>query len=192
MVKGFKNVKAYIYNKGIITTNIGIENGKICYIGKDNDFIDEICKIDGILVPGFIDQHIHGSGGSDTMDSTFDSIFNISKTLAKEGTTSFIATTMTQDIENIKNSVLNLSKINNNKLPGAKLIGVHLEGPFLSKKFKGAHLEKFIINPNIEIIDEIFNPIYKLNNFKKLVTYAPELDDNNFCFYFYLEGGYDT
>ena len=187
MIKGFKNVNAYIYGKGIINTNIGIENGKICYIGNKNDFIEEICKIDGILVPGFIDQHIHGAGNSDTMDSTFQSIQNISTTLAKEGTTSFIATTMTQSVDKIKNAITNLSKINNKDLLGAKLIGVHLEGTFLSKTFKGAHLDEFIINPDIETLDEIFKTVYNLNDFVKVITYAPEHDDDNYSFLNYLK-----
>ena len=186
MIKGFKNVNTYIYGKGVIKTNIGINQDKICYIGDDSDCIDELCVVDGILVPGFIDEHIHGAGNSDTMDANIESICNISKTLAMEGTTSFIATTMTQSISKIKQVLSNLSKVNNLDLPGAKLIGVHLEGPFISKKYNGAQLDKFIINPDIKIFDELINSLSK-DNFIKIVTYAPELDDKTFSFLRYLK-----
>ena len=66
-MKGFKNVKAYIEGQGIITTCVGIENGKIAYIGNDQNVITEVIpfKDDCVLLPGFIDQHIHGAAGAD-------------------------------------------------------------------------------------------------------------------------------
>ena len=172
-MKGFKNVKAYIYGTGIIQTNIGIENGIITYIGNDNKKITEPLDIDGILVPGFIDEHIHGAGNFDSMDISNNSIDTISKTLAKEGTTSFLTTTMTQSVDSIKNSLINIKSSFNKKLTGAELIGIHLEGPFLSSEYKGAHLENFIINPNIELLNEFMQ---LSNNLIKIVTYAPEKD----------------
>ena len=57
-MKGFKNVKAYIHGKGIIKTNIGIENDKIIYIGDNLAEIENICEIDGIIVAGFIDERL--------------------------------------------------------------------------------------------------------------------------------------
>ena len=172
-MKGFKNVKAYIYGTGIIQTNIGIENGIITYIGNDNKKITDPLDIDGILVPGFIDEHIHGAGNFDSMDISNNSINTISKTLAKEGTTSFLATTMTQSVDSIKNSLINIKSSLSQKINGAELIGIHLEGPFLSSEYKGAHLEDFIIDPNIELLNEFMQ---LSNNLIKIVTYAPEKD----------------
>lgn len=182
-MKGFKNVNAYIYGQGIIKTNIGFENGVITYIGNDDSKIDKICEINGILVPGFIDEHIHGAGGFDSMDLDSNSIDVISETLAKEGTTSFLLTTMTQSEDNIKKSLSHIKNSYKSKLKGAELLGVHLEGPFLSKKYKGAHLEEYIINPNINLLEE-FNNI--CGNLIKIVTYAPELD-SDFSFLKYLK-----
>ena len=106
-MKGFKNVKAYVYGKGIINTNIGIEKGKIAYIGDDSSVIDDQLPFeDGqILVPGFIDQHIHGACGADAMDGTEQALLDIANGLASEGTTAFLATTMTQSPENIKKAL---------------------------------------------------------------------------------------
>ena len=101
-MQGFKNVKAYVYGKGIITTNIGIDNGKIAYIGNE-DLIDKPFEIDydTVVLPGFIDQHIHGAGGCDAMDGSTDALSTIANAIASEGTTTFLATTMTQSPENI-------------------------------------------------------------------------------------------
>ena len=53
-MKGFKNVKAYLPEVGVVTTNIGFENGKIVYIGDDASQIESIAEVGGIVVPGFI------------------------------------------------------------------------------------------------------------------------------------------
>ena len=68
-MKGFKNIRAYIYNQGIKTVDVGFENGKITYLG-DANIIDEEIPFDNnqILLPGFIDEHIHGAAGYDVMD----------------------------------------------------------------------------------------------------------------------------
>jgi len=175
-MKGFKNVNAYIYGKGVIKTNIGIENGFIKYIGDNENNIEEICKIDGILVPGFIDEHIHGVGGSDTMDATKEALVNISTSLVKEGTTAFLATTMTQENNLILSALENIGKFINTNLGGATLLGVHLEGPFISKKYKGAQPENFIQNPYIKTMEEY---IKVSRETIKMVTFAPEKDENN-------------
>ena len=111
-MKGFKDVTVYIHGKGIIKTNIGIKNDKIIYIGDNPSNIDEICKIDGIMVAGFIDEHTHGAGGYDAMDGTTTAIKEISKTLCREGTTAFLATTMTQNLESINTSLKTISSLN--------------------------------------------------------------------------------
>ena len=78
-MKGFKQVKAYVDGKGIITTNIGIENGKIAYIGDDASKITDALPYEegSIVVPGFIDEHIHGAAGADAMDGTVEALSNI-------------------------------------------------------------------------------------------------------------------
>ena len=144
-MKGFKNITAYIHGKGIIKTSIGIENDKIVYIGDNSSNIEEICKIDGIMVAGFIDEHTHGAGGYDTMDGTKTAFEEISKELTKEGTTAFLATTMTQSLENINSSLKTISSLVNKDLGGATLLGTHLEGPFINLEKLGIHSKKFVL-----------------------------------------------
>ncbi|MBQ7373832.1 MAG: N-acetylglucosamine-6-phosphate deacetylase [Clostridia bacterium] len=171
-MKGFKKVRAYLPEKGVVVTNIGFENGKIAYIGDDDAKIDEIVKVDGIVVPGFIDQHIHGAGGSDGMDGTENDIQIISETVAKEGTTGFLVTTMTQSPENIKKALSAVKTVmDKGEYKGAEVLGVHLEGPFICPKHIGAQPLEYVAKPSVEIFDE-YDKVSGGNI--KIVTLAPE------------------
>lgn len=130
---------------------------------KDAELID---GQDMYLSPGFIDIHIHGCFGDDVMDGGEDTINNISKNIVKTGVTSFLPTTMTMNMDKIKKS-LELIKKNKGKTDGAEILGAHLEGPFISSKFKGAQDEKYILNPSFDEIKEYKDII-------KIVTMAPE------------------
>lgn len=100
-----------IYLDKIEQGSIRIENGKIKEINPSKCCDEDILDANGLYVsPGFIDVHIHGAGGYDTMDSTSQAINTISKTIAVHGTTSFTPTTMTVSIEDIRKS-LNVIKI---------------------------------------------------------------------------------
>lgn len=171
-MKGFKNVKAYLPEVGVVTTNIGFENGKIVYIGDDASQIESIANVNGIVVPGFIDQHIHGAGGSDGMDGTEKDLQTISATIAKEGTTGFLATTMTQSPENISKALVAVKEImEKGEFDGAEVLGVHLEGPFISPKHIGAQPLEYVAKPSVEIFDE-YDRLSGGNI--KIVSLAPE------------------
>ena len=101
-MKCFKNATVYVDGEGLKKTTVCFEENieKICDCA--DACAEEIALPEGaIVVPGFIDQHIHGAGGSDGMDGTVEDIAIIAKTIAAEGTTSFLVTTMTQSKENI-------------------------------------------------------------------------------------------
>lgn len=148
-IKGFKG-KIYVEGKGVIDTTVSVENGKIVAIGKNEGDFTELGK-DQILVPGFVDKHIHGANNSDSMYPVEEDILNISKTVAKEGVTSYLATTMTQSVENINNALKNLNDyIVKDIKEGAEVIGIHLEGPFINKAYKGAQPEEYIIDCDVD------------------------------------------
>ena len=172
-MKGLKNVKVYIKNVGIVKTNIGIENGRIAYIGSEGN-IEPIFETDGIVVPGFIDEHIHGAGGADAMDGTVEALQTISEFLAREGTTGFLATTMTQSPENITNALKAVKKVREKgEYKGAEVLGVHLEGPFISPKHVGAQPLEYVATPDAELFDK-YNEAS--GNSIKIVTLAPEVE----------------
>ncbi len=152
MIKGFKNVNVFIEGIGITKKTILIEDGKIVKILDecDNEDLIELTD-DKIVVPGFIDKHVHGGNNSDGMYSTLDDARNISKTIAAEGVTSYLITTMTQSKENITAALKNAKEfIESYNYEGAKPIGIHLEGPFISKKYKGAQIESCIVPCDVE------------------------------------------
>ena len=189
MIKGFKNVNVYVEGLGIVKKTVLVENGKIAKIVDECDCEGLITLSDDkIVVPGFIDQHVHGANNSDGMYPTLEDAKNISKTIASEGVTSYLITTMTQTKENITAALVNAKNfINSYDYNGAKPIGVHLEGPFISKKYKGAQIETCIVPCDVETFkyyNEASGNNIKLitlayeENGKELVNY---LRDNKIC-----------
>lgn len=158
-----------------------IEGGKITELGvleKDVEFHDFTeLKLPGgcTVIPGLIDVHIHGADGADVMDGTRSALEQLSKALPREGTTSFLATTMTQSMGEIERALINVgnyieeSEFHN----GAEILGVHLEGPFINKSMAGAQPVQHIMNPQIEVFKR-WQELSKGNI--KLVTLAPEIE----------------
>lgn len=172
-MKGFKNVTAYVAGKGLVKTDIAFEDGKIVAIGK-LDNVEPIFDTYGVVLPGFIDEHIHGAGGADAMDGTEQALQTISEYVAKEGTTGFLATTMTQSPENIGKALKNVKTVREKgEYKGAEVLGVHLEGPFISPKHVGAQPLEYVAKPAPETFDK-YNEISGGNI--KVVTLAPEVE----------------
>jgi len=129
---------------------------------------DEVIDAKGNYVSaGFIDLHIHGSGGADIMDATFDALEIISSTLVQTGTTSFLATTMTMSTTEIDNALQNI-QLHGKNVSGAKILGVHLEGPFINASKHGAQNKAYIQSPNTALINNYMNEV-------KMITLAPEI-----------------
>lgn len=185
-LKGFKNCKIYVYNKGIVQTSLKIAEGKI---GDINDKINTEgfleLKDNLIVIPGFVDKHIHGANASDFMNPTYKDIKNILTAIPKEGTTSCLATTMTQSFEKIEESLQNISSFMELKEKGTEILGIHLEGPFISPKHAGAQPISYIQKGNPDIFDK-FNQAG--GNHIKQVTLACEESDLDFVRYLKSKG----
>lgn len=170
--KVFKHVTIYTGTETIQAGYVRFDK-EILEVGEMKDFKEipheETINMKGkILVPGFIDVHTHGGYGIDAMDGSSDAVDQLATDLLQEGITSYFATTMTQSYENIGHALASI-KVAAEKNP--LIQGIHLEGPFVSKVFKGAQPEKYILNPDVETFDEW----HRLSgNRIKLVTYAPE------------------
>ena len=112
-----------VYLDKIEKGNILIENGKIKAINP-KECNCEIIDGEGLfLSPGFIDVHIHGAGGHDTMDGTYEAINEISKVIVKHGTTSFLPTTMTVAAEDVCKSMEAIHKAKTKGTDGANVLG---------------------------------------------------------------------
>lgn len=164
-----------IYLDKIEKGTVLIKDGKIDkinpgVISSDEEFIDA----EGLfLSPGFIDVHIHGAGGYDTMDGTEESINNIAKTIVKHGTTAFVPTTMTMSIEDIHKAVTAVKAVKEKGSEGAAVLGAHLEGPFINPKAIGAQNPKYLIKPSAENYDKM---VKGCEDAIISITVAPEVD----------------
>jgi len=163
-----------IINAKIITNGEILEgynlffNQKIIQISKKLPICKEIINAKGAyLSAGFIDIHIHGSSGADIMDGTFRALETISNSLLQTGTTSFLATTMTMFSNDIHKALFNIQQ-NIDNVNGAKILGVHLEGPFINPTKYGAQNPKYIQKPNFALIEQYIDIV-------KLITLAPEV-----------------
>ena len=169
-----------ITNIKIVTLKNVIENGfieikgkKIYKVGKGEYLGEDTNVIDGqgkIAMPGFVDLHIHGSCGIDFMDATPEEIKIIADKLYTEGTTTFLATTLTSDHKSLKKVAKNVRKAKKN-VPS--LGGIHFEGPYINAKYKGAQNEAFIRKPNIEELEEL---VKLSKNNVRYITMAPEVE----------------
>lgn len=171
---------ATIYEENYILPNSSLEvkDGKISSIGNTKPASGHVISLPSHyhVIPGFIDLHIHGAGGADTMDATQESLATIAKHLAIEGTTSFLATTMTQECAQIEAALANVNEYIHTPTKGAEVLGIHLEGPFLSEKKPGAQAVKHITKGTVEQLKH-WQEIAGGNI--RLVTLAPEEDDNH-------------
>ena len=162
-----------IINAKIITDTEVLEgynflySKKIIKITKELPIWAKVIDAQGLyLSAGFIDIHIHGSNGFDVMDASFETLDGISKSILQTGTTSFLATTMTMSEEEIVKALANVQKYKNS-VTGAKVLGTHLEGPFINLEKHGAQNPEFIQKPNFELIKPFMDSI-------NMITLAPE------------------
>ncbi|GLB59817.1 N-acetylglucosamine-6-phosphate deacetylase [Cytobacillus sp. NCCP-133] len=178
-----KNAKIILENTLLDSGFILIENEKIIEAGSMDELpaVDENTKVinlspDLTISPGFIDVHIHGVGGADTMDATPEALTTMATVLPEEGTTSFLATTITQEKEKIEAALTNaaLYQKEQNSSGKAEVIGIHLEGPFINESKAGAQPRNHILDPDIELFKRWQN---KANDTIKLITLAPEKAD---------------
>ena len=149
--------------------DIEIQNGIISRLG----ILPEGRDMSGcIIVPGFIDIHIHGANGGDTCDARIDSLDRMSSYLAKNGVTSFCPTAMTMPSERLKEIVKTIKEYNAGK---AKVVGINLEGPYISEKKKGSQNPDYIRGASTEEFSELYG---LSGGLIKLITVAPEIEGN--------------
>lgn len=170
-----KNIRLIMPDAVLKGYGVVFSEGKITDIDLEENInlqlIDKIIDGEGqFLSPGFIDIHNHGNTGNDIMDSREETIDNIGQFHVKNGVTSYLGTIITSSYDNIIAAIKNIVNYKNKKSL-SQLLGIHLEGPFFSVLKKGAQPEKYIKEPDIDIIKEF---VELAKDKLKMVSIAPE------------------
>jgi N-acetylglucosamine-6-phosphate deacetylase len=124
------------------------------------------------IVPAYFDVHFHGSGGADVMDGTRQSLTTIGRFLARHGVGSYLATTISAPVDATLRSLSGLARLIGTEMDGARPLGIHIEGPFISHAKRGAHAERDLQLPTLAL----FNRMWEASEGHiKVMTIAPEL-----------------
>lgn len=127
---------------------------------------------DSTLIPALFDVHIHGSGGHDVMEATDSAVSHIGAFLARRGVGAYCATTVTAPLDTLLRSLSGIAKLLNQSVDGARPVGIHLEGPFLSPHKRGAHAESQLQTPSVALFESLWQAA---EGNIRLMTIAPEL-----------------
>jgi N-acetylglucosamine-6-phosphate deacetylase len=161
-----------------------VKDGKIVSVGHRDEVQAppdaEMCAAAGMTVaPGFVDIHVHGAAGKDVMEATPAALSAIATVLASKGTTSFVATTVAASAHDTCRSLAGISSYirgdqmpESNARPKAEILGIHLEGPFISRARRGVHPEESLLQPSLEALQGF---LAAAEGCARILTLAPEL-----------------
>ncbi|MGA8161344.1 MAG: N-acetylglucosamine-6-phosphate deacetylase [Acidobacteriaceae bacterium] len=124
------------------------------------------------LAPAFFDVHIHGCAGHDSMEATDLALNTMGNFLARRGVGAYCATTVTAPLDALLRSMSGLAELMQKPLEGARPVGIHLEGPFLSPHKRGAHAESQLLTPSVPLFDRMWQAA---EGTIRVMTIAPEL-----------------
>lgn len=127
---------------------------------------------DATLAPALFDVHIHGCGGHDVMEATGSALDRIGAFLAQRGVGAYCATTVTAPLDSLLRSLSGLARLLQTPVEGARPVGIHLEGPFLSPHKRGAHAEHQLLTPSVALFDRLWEAA---EGRIRVMTIAPEL-----------------
>jgi N-acetylglucosamine-6-phosphate deacetylase len=166
----FTNARLIFPNEIRGGLEIETQDGKIVGIRERADtHAGEMVDLGGnYLAPGFVDLHVHGAVGRDTMEATAEAFRAICDYHASGGTTSLLLTTTAAPLERIVDV---LNAVGDCRSSFAQIAGVHVEGPFISKAKRGAHGAEFIRDPTPEAVEQLL----KHDSLIRRITIAPEL-----------------
>jgi N-acetylglucosamine-6-phosphate deacetylase len=165
----------------ILDAGILVRDGVIEAIGPRQGMslpagAQEVAAEGQTAVPGFVDVHIHGAGGHDVMEGSEEAMAAVARTVARHGTTSFVATTVTASPEDTCRSVEGIARYictqHETDEAHAEVLGIHYEGPFISPARRGVHPVEWIQLPSAELLEKL---LHAASGHARILTIAPEL-----------------
>ena len=158
---------------------VAIEDGRIASIATrtESEIPAQVPVVDypgATLAPAFLDVHIHGAAGHDAMEATPEALAAIGSFLAARGTGSYLAATVTAPLDATLRALSGLAKlaVRPPEQAEARLLGIHIEGPFLSHAKRGVHPPEYLLAPDLVVFDRLFEAA---EGRIRLMTLAPEL-----------------
>ena len=167
----YKNALLFDGRFDLVRADLETEGTRIRRIGASLDGGDAADCTGCLLVPGFVDLHIHGCRGADTCDATREALETMASFLLTKGVTSFCPTTMTVSEEEICRALRNVQGCMARPVRGARILGVNMEGPFLSEKRRGAQKAAYVRETDFDSFRRWFDGC---GGIVKLVDIAPE------------------
>ena len=165
----------------VVDAGILIRDGEIEMVGpraamESPAGAEEVRASESTAIPGFLDVHIHGAGGRDVMEADEAALSTITGRLAAFGTTSLLATTVTASADETVRAVEGIAKYISGQYqtsdPRAEILGIHFEGPFLSKARRGVHPTEWLQLPSAELLQRF---LHAAAGNARILTIAPEL-----------------
>ena len=165
---------ATVYNDEFLPVRADLQTeGEWIQAVGDVDGKGEALDLSGcIILPGFIDMHIHGCAGADTGDATPEALHAMSDCLVKRGVTSFCPTSMTLSFEELTRIFANVAAVQD-EVEGAYIQGINMEGPYIAMSKKGAQNGEFVRNPDKDEFRRLYDGCGGLI---RVVDIAPECD----------------
>jgi len=160
-------VRGSIQDDALIT----IDDGAIVSVEQTRDVPRDAARTAALIVPGFIDIHIHGGDGADFMDADERANARILTFHARHGTTAMMATTLSGSVADLENAVAALARSSDER--GAEIVGIHLEGPYINRERAGAQDVASIRPADIHEIDSL---LQRAPHLQWMITFAPEVE----------------
>jgi N-acetylglucosamine-6-phosphate deacetylase len=162
-------------NRTLKEAYITVEGNKIVDVSEEKPKdAREVYRYDEhIISPGFVDMHTHGGFGIDITYSRSKGISDLSKILPSTGVTSYFPSIMTESADQIKNAVRSIKEASKLKNGSSKILGIHLEGPYLNPSRCGAQPKEHIRKPSLEEFNDLY---YLSERMLKRITVAPDID----------------
>ncbi len=171
----FYIVNGEVYIEGhFIKTTLHIADGKVFLCREDAPAGAECVDAAGKkIVPGFIDIHTHGAVGVDVNGATAEDLRKIGRFFAGNGTTSWLMSVLTDTKEQTEWCIDQFKEMDQSPCDAAQLLGIHLEGPFLAKEYKGAMPEHLLKKPDAALVLDYQN---RAEGNIRYITISPEVE----------------
>ena len=168
----YKNARIFCSDGRFRNGAFEVTDGKFGRILPSDIPKDAVDLENATVIPGLVDVHIHGAVGADLSDGSYEDLVHMAQHLAACGVTAFVPASMTLPYETLEKAFAAAKRLHDAPLPGcARLLGVHMEGPYFSEKKKGAQNGAYLKDPDIDGFMKLYEGCGGL---VRIVDIAPE------------------